>query len=102
MKPLVTADPLHRLVCPGCGEVNQAEGPPGVPTGGFGPRVQAITARGTGASHWSKRTTQNGMADVCGVAMGLGPGANLAPATVPALAAPVAEARAYGHAQPAA
>ena len=32
--------------------------PVGVPTGGFGPRVQAITALCTGAYHLSKRTTQ--------------------------------------------
>ena len=42
------------------------------------------------------------MADGCGVSMGLGPVAHLEHATGPAVAAPVAEARAAGQAQPAA
>jgi transposase len=49
MKPVVTAYQLHHLVCPACGEETRAEVPAGVPTGGFGPRVQAITALCTGA-----------------------------------------------------
>ena len=58
MKPVVTEYQLHRLVCPACGEETRAEVPAGVPPGGFGPRVQAITALCTGAYHLSKRTTQ--------------------------------------------
>jgi transposase len=57
--------------------------------------VQAIAALCTGAYHLSKRTTQRALADLCGVAMGLGTIANLEQATVQAVAAPVAEARAY-------
>ena len=49
VQPVVTEYQLQRLVCPVCGEVPQAELPRGVPTGGFGPRVQAITALWTGA-----------------------------------------------------
>lgn len=100
--PVVTAYQLHRVVCPVCGEVTRAEWPAGVPSGGFGPRVQAITARCTGASHLSKRTTQTLLEDLCGVSMGLGTVANLEQATVQALVEPVAEARAYVQAQPAA
>jgi transposase len=44
MKPVVTEYQLHRLVCPACGEETRAEVLAGVPMGGFGPRVQAITA----------------------------------------------------------
>jgi transposase len=44
VQPVVTAYQLHRLVCPACGEEPRAEVPSGVPTGGFGPRVQASTA----------------------------------------------------------
>jgi transposase len=102
VKPVVTEYQLHRLVCPGCGAVTRAELPAGVPAGGFGPRVQAITALCTGAYHLSKRTTQSVMEDLFGVAMGLGTVANLEQATVQALATPVAEARAYVQAQPAA
>ncbi len=102
IKPVVTEYQLHRLVCPGCGEATRAELPAGVARGGFGPRVQAMTALCTGAYHLSKRTTQNVMADLFGVSMGLGPVANLEQATVQALAEPVAEARAHVHAPPAA
>ena len=44
----------------------------GVPTGGFGPRVQAIVALCTGAYHLSKRTTQEVLADLFGLPMRLG------------------------------
>ena len=102
MKPVVTEYQLHQLVCPACGEVTRAEVPPGVPTGGFGPRVQAITALCTGAYHLSKRTTQSVLEDSFGVSLGLGTVANLEQATTQAVAEPVAEARAYVQAQPAA
>jgi transposase len=102
VKPVVTEYQLHRLVCPACGEAVRAEVPVGVPAGGFGPRVQAITALCTGAYHLSKRTTQNVMEDLFGVAMGLGTVANLEQATAQAVAEPVAEARAYVQTQPAA
>jgi transposase len=99
VKPVVTEYQLHGLICPVCGAVTRAEWPPGAPTGGFGPRVQAITALCTGAYHLSKRTTQHVMEDLFGVAMGLGTVANLEQATAQALATPVAEARAYVQAQ---
>ena len=102
VKPVVTEYQLHRLVCPACGEATRAALPAGVPTGGFGPRVQAITALCTGAYHLSKRTTQSVLEDLFGVSMGLGTIANLEQATVQAVAEPVAEARAYVQAQPAA
>jgi transposase len=82
--------------------VTRAELPPGVPTGGFGPRVQATTALCTGAYHLSKRTTQAVLADLFGVSLGLGTIATLEQATTRAVAEPVAEARAYVQAQPAA
>jgi transposase len=71
-----------------------------MPTGGFGPRVQALTARCTGAYHLAKRTTQTLLADLFGVSIGLGTVANLEQATVQAWAEPVAEARASVQAQP--
>jgi transposase len=98
--PVVTEYQLHRLVCAACGEVTRAEVPVGVPRGGFGPRVQAITALCTGAYHLSKRTTQTVLEDLFGIAMGLGTVANLEQAAVQALVEPVAAARAFVHAQP--
>ena len=100
VQPVVTEYQLQQLVCPVCGEVTPAELPRGVPTGAFGPRVQAITALCTGAYHLSKRTTQDLLADLFGVSMGLGTVANLERATVQAMAEPVAKARAYVQAQP--
>ena len=99
MRPVITEYQVHRLVCPGCGEATRAEVPPGVPSGGFGPRVQAVAALCTGAYHLSKRTTQSVLADLFGLSMSLGTVANLEHATVQAMAAPVAEARAYVQAQ---
>lgn len=66
----------------------------GFPRGEFGLRVQSLTALCTGAYHLSKRTTQNVLADLFGVALGLGSMANLEQATAQAMAEPVAEARA--------
>jgi transposase len=100
MRPVITEYQVHRLVCPGCGQATRAAWPEGIPTGGFGPRVQAITALCTGAYHLSKRTTQRVLEDLFGVSMGLGTVANLEQATVRAVAEPVAAARAYVQAQP--
>jgi transposase len=102
VRPVITEYQLHRVVCPACGEATRAGLPVGIPTGGFGPRVQAITALCTGAYHLSKRTTQTMLADLFDVSIGLGTVANLEQATVQALAEPVAEARAFVQAQPAA
>ena len=62
--------------------------------GAYGPRVQAITALGTGASHLSKRTTPQLLADLFGVTMSVGTLSTLEAATAQAVATPVAEARA--------
>jgi transposase len=102
VRPVITEYQLHQVVCPACGEATRAGLPVGLPTGGFGPRGQAITALGTGAYHLSERTTQTMLADLFGVSIGLGTVATLEQATVQALAEPVAEARALVHAQPAA
>jgi hypothetical protein len=94
VKPVITADQLHPLVCSACGAATRAEVPPGVATGGFGPRVQASITLGTGASHRSPRTPHTVLPDLCGVSRGVGTIAHLAQATVRAVAEPVAEARA--------
>jgi transposase len=100
IKPVVTAYPWHRLVCPACGAATRAEVPNGMPTGGFGPRVQATTALCTGAYHLSKRMTQNVLKDLCGVQLSVGTVAHLEQTTGQLLAEPVAEARAYVQGQP--
>src|SRR5262249_47833306 len=100
VKPVVTEYHLHRLRCPACGMSTRADVPVGVPTGSFGPRVQAIVALCTGAYRLSKRTTQEVMADLFGLPMSLGTIPHLEQATVQAVAAPVAAAQAYIRMQP--
>jgi hypothetical protein len=100
VKPVVTEVQLHRLVWPVCGEATRAAVPAGVPSGGFGARVQAITALCTGAYHLSKRATQSLLEDLFGVGMSLGTLANLEQVSVQAVAEAVAQARAYVPQQP--
>ena len=100
VKPVVTEYQLHCLVCPACGAATRADLPLGVPPGGFGPRRQATVALGTGAYPLAKRTTQEVMADLLGVALGLGTITNLEQATSKAVAAPVAEAQAFVRTPP--
>ena len=99
VQPIVMEYQLHRLLCPACGAPTRAAMPPGVPTGGFGPRVQAMVALCTSAYRLSKRTTQDVMADLFGIPMSLGTIPHLEQATGQAVATPVAEARAYVRAQ---
>jgi transposase len=102
IKPVVTEYQLHQLCCPACGVVTRGKLPVGAPAGAFGPRVQAISALCTGAYHLSKRTTLSVLEDLFGLPMSLGTLANLEQATMRAVAEPVAEAKVYVQAQPAA
>jgi transposase len=102
VKPLVTAYQRQQLVCPVGGETTGAKGPVGVPSGAFGPRVQAVTAWCTGAYHRSKRTRQRVMEDLLGVSIRLGTLAHLEPSTAQAVAVPVADARSSVQPPPAA
>jgi transposase len=99
IKPVVTEYQWHQLVCLTCGEVTRAAWPAGVPSGTYGPRVQATVALCTGAYRLSKRTTQQMMDDVCGISMSVGTVSQLERATTGVLAAPVEEARTYVHEQ---
>jgi transposase len=99
IKPVVTEYQWHQLACPACGETTRAPWPAGVPSGTYGPRVQATVALCTGAYRLSKRTTQQVMEEVFGVPMSVGTISPLERATTEAVAAPVAEARTYVHEQ---
>ena len=70
--PVVTEYQWHQLACPACGEITRAPWPAGVPSGTYGPRVQATVALYTGSYRLSKRTTQQAMAEVFGVPMRVG------------------------------
>jgi transposase len=99
IKPVVTEYQWHQLACPVCGELTRAPWPAGVPSGTYGPRVQATVALYTGAYRLSKRTTRQAMAEVFGVPMSVGTISQLEQATTEAVAAPVEEARPYVHEQ---
>ena len=99
IKPVVTEYQWHQLVCAACGEVSRAPWPEGVPSGTYGPRVQATVALCTGSYRLSKRTTHQVMDEVFGVPMSVGTIRPLEQATTEALAAPVEEARTYVHEQ---
>ena len=64
---VVTEYQWHQLTCAACGDVARVSWPTGVPSGAYGPRVQATVALYTGAHRLSKRTTQQMMNDVFGV-----------------------------------
>src|SRR2546427_1982669 len=99
IKPVVTEYQWHQLVCAACGEVTRASWPEGVPSGTYGPRVQATVALYTGSYRLSKRTTQQMMDDVFGVPLSVGTISQLEQATTEVVAAPVEEARTYVHEQ---
>jgi transposase len=82
---------LHALLCPKCGISTRAVLPPGVPTGSFGPRLQALASVCSGAYRMSKRQIEELIEDFFGVPISLGSIANLEQATSEAIAAPVEE-----------
>jgi transposase len=98
-KPVVTEYQWHQLACPACGETTRAPWPEGIPSGTYGPRVQATVALCTGAYRLSKRTTQQVMDEVFGVPLRVGTISPLEQATPAAVAAPVEEARTAVHEQ---
>src|SRR5579863_3726550 len=64
LEPIVDEYRLHRLNCPGCGETTCGTLPPGVPTGCFGPYLQAVLAMLAGAYRLSKRQIQQMVSDL--------------------------------------
>jgi hypothetical protein len=100
IKLVVMGYQLHQLRCPSCGGLTRSELLVGVPTGSFGPRVQAIAVVGTGAYHVSKRTMSQVMANLFGLLLSVGTMVNLEQATVQAGADPATEAQASVQQQP--
>jgi transposase len=94
LRAVVSEHRLHRLVCPACGQPTRAALPAAVPTGAFGPRLQATVAVLRGQYRLSQRQA----ADVCGTLLdaplAAGSVAGLCRATAAALEGPVAVARA--------
>jgi transposase len=96
----VTEHRLHRVRCPGCGGETRADLPPDVPTGAFGPRLQATVAVLSGRYRLSRREVASVCADVLGAPVAVGSVDNLCQATAGALAAPVGEIAAAVEAAP--
>jgi len=91
VKPDVSEFRLHALFCKDCNVFTRADLPAGVPTGSFGPRLQAMVAVCTGAYRMSKRAAQELVGDFFGIDICLGSVSNLEQATSEALAEPVEE-----------
>ena len=72
IEPIVNAYRLHRLVCPRCGETTRGPLPPGVPSGSFGPYLQAVLAMFAGADRLSKRQVQQRSSDLYGLSISTG------------------------------
>ncbi len=94
VRAVVTEHRLHRVACPVCGVPTRAALPTAVPTGAFGPRVQATVAVLCGQYHLSQRA----VADLCGTVLDAplvaSSVATLCRDTAVALEAPVAAVRA--------
>lgn len=82
---------LHALCCETCRVSTRATLPPGVPTGSFGPRLQAVVSVCSGAYRMGKRAIEEVVEDFWGIPISLGSIANLEQATSEAIAEPVQE-----------
>src|SRR5262245_9826133 len=91
----VTEYRLHRLSCPDCGNRTCASLPAGVPTGAFGPRLQALLAVLAGGYRLGKRPIRQLAQDLFGLSISTGMVAKLERATADALQQPMAELEGY-------
>lgn len=99
IKPRANEWQLHALLCPKCRLMTRASLPEGVPTGAFGPRLQAIAATLTGTYNVSRRTGVGMLEDLYGVRMSLGGLSNCEEVVSGAIAKPVAEAKEFAEEQ---
>lgn len=95
IQPVVTEYQLHALSCTTCGKVSRAELPDGVPTGAFGPRLQALVSTLTAHYRLSKQKTQELLADVLGIRISTGAISKLEAKTSSALEQPTEQAFDY-------
>ncbi len=71
IRPTVVEYQVHRLTCPGCGKTTRGTLPQGVPTGSFGPRLQATLSLLAG-ERLAKRPIQRLARHVLGLSISLG------------------------------
>jgi hypothetical protein len=98
--PIVTEYRRHRLSCVACGTCTQAAWPAPMPTGSFGPCVQATVGYLTGRIGASQREVQEILATLCQTDVSVGSIGAVAQVVSAALATPVAEAATYVQRQP--
>ena len=97
IRPRVTDNQCLDVQCAKCGLVTRAKLPPGVPTGAYGPSVQAMTALLRGGLRQSVRQTSEVLTNVLHVPMSTGMVAKTQAQVSRALAAPHAEALAFAQ-----
>jgi len=98
--PIVTEYRRYRLCCVACGARTQAAWPATMPTGSFGPRVQATVGYLTGRIGASQREVQDILGTLCQTDVSVGSIGASEQAVSAALAAPVAAAATYVQRQP--
>ena len=81
---------LHRLRCPGCGATARAELPAGVPSGSFGPRLEAAVATLSVRNRVSRRDLVELMSELFGCDLSTGTVDAIVQRTGEAFAAPYA------------
>jgi transposase len=100
LPPVVTEYRRHGLWCVACGAWTQAVWPTTMPTGSFGPRVQATVGYLTGRVGVSQREVHDLFMTLYQMEVSVGGVGALEQAVSAALAAPVAEAQQYVQRQP--
>jgi transposase len=91
IEPVVDQYQLHRLRCPHRGTTTCGTLPEGVPTGSFGPYLQAVLASLAGAYRLSKRQIQQLTSDLFGLSISTGMISKLERQSAQALEAPYNE-----------
>jgi transposase len=91
IEPIVDEYRLHRLTCPACRATTCAALPAGVPTGCFGPYLQAVLAMFAGVYRLSKRQIRQVAADLFTLSISTGMISKLERRSAVALEAPYHE-----------
>lgn len=97
VKPTVHETQLFSCQCRDCSHVTCAELPEGVPSGGFGPRVQAIVSYLSGIGRLSKRLVKAMLKDLLGLDMCIGSVSACEKAVSEAVAQPFEQAHQYAQ-----
>jgi transposase len=98
---VVTEHRLQRVCCPGCGQVTRAELPAGIPSGAFGPRLQAAVATLAARNRVSRRDLVELVGELFGCPISTGTVDAIVQRTGDALAQPYQALLAHVRAAPA-